>query len=92
MKIRLSYVWLGLLLAAGLTACGSATAVPTATSMPPTPTATLAPTLAPSPTVASTPTEVVVTDACVTCHTDKDQLISTADQVVEEVEESEGAG
>ena len=31
-------------------------------------------------------------DACVTCHTDKERLIETADAVVEEVEESKGAG
>lgn len=38
------------------------------------------------------PTEVPETDKCVECHTDKDQLIDTADPVVEVESENEGAG
>lgn len=49
-------------------------------------------TTAPSPIPESTATETAETDACVDCHTDKDQLILTA-KVEEEIpEESEGTG
>lgn len=50
------------------------------------------PTLEPSATSTVLPTEVVVLDYCVACHTDQDQLITTAkvEEVVEK--ESEGVG
>ena len=52
------------------------------------------PTVEPSvtPSQEPTPTEVVASDQCVECHTNQDRLIETARVVVEEVEESEGAG
>jgi hypothetical protein len=97
MKRRLVTYLCGVVLVVLLTSCGTPPTAPTATVVPMTPTvtqptATVLPTQAPSPTAASTPTEVVKTDTCVTCHTDKDQLISTANQVEEQVKESEGAG
>ncbi len=97
MKRRLATYFCALALAILITACGTPPAAPTAAVVPETPTviqptATTLPTQAPSPTAASTPTEVVKADTCVTCHTDKDQLISTANQVEEQVKESEGAG
>ncbi len=54
----------------------------------PTEEATLEPTL-PPPTATAEP-EVV--NQCVECHTDKDQLISTAKAEEEVVSENEGAG
>jgi mono/diheme cytochrome c family protein len=91
--------WLGLgILLVLLAGCSSAvTPSPTVTNPPAEPTVA-----APSPTVAqaaatatTAPTateEIAEVDQCVECHTDKDQLISTA-KVEEEVEdESEGAG
>ncbi len=88
MKIRFIYCWLGLVLAAGLAACSPATAVPTATREQATATAAIPPTQAPTSTVENTATAEASVDACIACHTDKDQLIATADQVVEEVAES----
>ena len=66
-----------------LAGCATSTPVPT-----PEPTAlpTEVPTLIPTPV----PTEAV--DYCVDCHTDKEQLISTAKPVVEAESESSGVG
>jgi len=70
------------------TASATVTSAPTWTPMIPTDT----PTPEPSATATTEPTEVVVLDYCVACHTDKDQLITTArvEAVVEK--ESEGVG
>jgi hypothetical protein len=66
---------------------GCATSTPEPTPEPePTALPTEAPTLVPTPE----PTEVV--DYCVECHTDKEQLISTAKPVVEAESESSGVG
>jgi hypothetical protein len=67
-----------------LAGCQAATPepIPTDTAIPPTPT------LEPTATV-----EVVVSvDYCVDCHTDKDQLISTAKPEETAEEESSGVG
>jgi hypothetical protein len=78
-----------------LAACSAPpSAAPTATAVlaVPTdvpPTATSVPA---SPTPVNTPTEVAVVDYCVACHTDKDQLISTAKPEEKKEKESEGAG
>jgi hypothetical protein len=48
-----------------------------------------------APTETSVETEIAAVetvDYCLTCHTDKDQLIQTASQIEEVPEESEGAG
>lgn len=86
--------WLGLaVLICLLVACApqAPQAVPVETE-PVMPEAVPTETTAPSPTPESTATETVETDACVDCHTDKDQLILTA-KVEEEIpEESEGTG
>jgi hypothetical protein len=71
-----------LLLLAG---CTTSTPAPTPESEP-TALPTEVPTLVPTPV----PTEVV--DYCVDCHTDKEQLISTAKPVVEAESESSGVG
>jgi hypothetical protein len=66
---------------------GCATSTPEPTPKPePTALPTEVPTLVPTPV----PTEVV--DYCVDCHTDKEQLISTAKPVVEAESESSGVG
>lgn len=90
--------WLGLgVLLVLLAGCSSAAPSPTATNPPVEPTvAAPGPTAAEAAATATTaPTateEIAEVDQCVECHTDKDQLISTA-KVEEEVEkESEGAG
>ena len=48
----------------------------------------------PTPTeeTAVLPTEEPELDECLACHTDKDQLIKTADPVVEVISENEGEG
>lgn len=91
--------WLAItVVALAISACAAAeTPAPTATQAAVAAaesTATTAPTntTAPSPTAANTPTEAPVVDACVECHTDKDQLIDTAAPQEVVVEESEGAG
>jgi hypothetical protein len=65
-----------------LAGCQAATPepVPTNTAVPPTPTL--------EPTVKV----VVEVDYCVSCHTDKEQLISTAKPVLETESESSGVG
>jgi hypothetical protein len=65
-----------------LAGCQTATleSVPTTTANPPT--------LAVEPTVEA----VVEVDQCVSCHTDKEQLISTAKPEEEVEEESSGVG
>lgn len=68
-----------------LTGCNTATPTPEPTAVP-TKTAEPAPT--PEPVVE--PTELV--DYCVSCHTDKEQLISTAKPVLETESESSGVG
>ena len=66
---------------------GCATSTPAPTPEPePTSLPTEAPTLVPTPE----PTKVV--DYCVDCHTDKEQLISTAKPEVEAESESSGVG
>ena len=58
--------------------------VPANTAVPPTPTT--------EPTVEP-PVEVVVEeDYCVSCHTDKEQLIAVANPIVESESESSGVG
>lgn len=90
--------WSGLVLLALLvSACSAPKTTPAATSAPAEPTAvSVAPTTAPAepatPTVAVVPTEAAVVDQCISCHTDKEMLISTAKVEEEEVKESEGAG
>ena len=75
-------VWLILLifLLLFLAGCQTATpeSVPTSTAIPPT------------PTVEPTEEVVVEVDYCVSCHTDKEQLISTVKP--EEVVEKESSG
>ena len=63
----------------------------TATQVPPTPTETLAPTATTEPTRTE---EVVVevSDACLACHSDKDQLIETAAPEEKVPSESSGVG
>lgn len=93
LSVLVGAISLGLLLGACAVA---AQPEPTATT-----TKTLAPTWTPmnppydpakEPTLTPTtePTEVVAVDYCVACHTDKDQLISTAK--VEEAHEAESEG
>ena len=63
----------------------------TATQAPPTPTETLVPTA----TLEPTPTEEMVAeiaDACLACHSDKDQLIETAAPEEKVPSESSGVG
>ncbi|MHC1782557.1 MAG: hypothetical protein AB9891_07325 [Anaerolineaceae bacterium] len=95
MEKRTFFYWLALLLVISLTACAPA-AQP---SVVPEPAAETQPAMEAAPeTEATAPTEEIpateaaATDTCIDCHTDKDQLILTADAVVEEVEESKGAG
>lgn len=64
---------------------------PTSTQAPPTPTETLAPTATSQPT----PTQEVVaevSDACLACHSDKNQLIETAAPEEKAPSESSGVG
>lgn len=68
-----------------LAGCATSTPAPT-----PEPEPTLAPTEA--PVLEPTPEPVEVVDYCVDCHTDKEQLISTAKPVVEKESESSGVG
>ena len=65
-----------------LAGCQTATPepVPTNTAVPPT------------PTVEPTVEVVVEVDYCVSCHTDKEQLISVAKPVEEKESESSGVG
>ena len=65
----------------------TATTAPTATA-----TTAASPTPANTPTTAPTATEAVQANACIECHTDKDQLIQTAKVEEEKPKESEGAG
>jgi hypothetical protein len=81
---------------AGAPATSAPEAVPaSATSAPtdlPQPTATLPEPTVP-PTEAPPPTEALASgDACVDCHSDKDQLIDTADPEAEVISENKGAG
>lgn len=55
----------------------------------PVPTNTVVP---PTPTVEPTVEVVVEVDYCVSCHTDKEQLISVAKPVEEKESESSGVG
>jgi hypothetical protein len=48
--------------------------------------------LEPTTTPTTAPTEVVVVDYCAACHTDKEQLISTAHGEEASEKESEGVG
>jgi mono/diheme cytochrome c family protein len=84
------------LLAILLAACGAPQAEPTQTAVSSGP-AVVQPTatntvVVESPTLAPTATEAVAVDYCISCHTDKDQLILTAKIEEELPEESEGAG
>jgi len=65
-----------------LAGCQTATPepVPTNTAVPPT------------PTVEPTVEVIVEVDYCVSCHTDKEQLISVAKPVEEKESESSGVG
>jgi predicted small lipoprotein YifL len=95
MKKRTFLYLLALLLVISLAACAPA-AQPSVIPEPAAETETAleaAPemeTTAPSEEIPAT--EAAATDTCIDCHTDKDQLILTGDPVVEEVEESKGAG
>ena len=71
---------LGLLILAG---CNTTT---------PTPEPTEALTETPEQTPTSTPQPTEMVDYCISCHTDKEQLISTAKPVVEAESESSGVG
>ena len=83
--MRKLFIFLSITCLFSLAGCTTATPEPTPE---PEPTAlpTEVPTLIPTPV----PTEVV--DYCVDCHTDKEQLISTARPVVEAESESSGVG
>jgi hypothetical protein len=81
--MRKLFVFLGIACVLFLSGCNSSTPAP---EPDPTPLPTDVPTLVPSPE----PTKVV--DYCVECHTDKEQLISTAKPVVETESESSGVG
>ena len=93
-----SVLFLGLLLAA----CGPASVAEPTNPPEPTPLPavdTVEPTVAftatsppATPTDIPTPTEEPVVDNCVDCHTDKDQLVDTADPVLEVISENEGEG
>lgn len=81
--MRKLIVLLGLSCLFFLAGCNTSTPTPEPEPMPlPTEEPTLVPT--------SVPTEVV--DYCVDCHTDKEQLISTAKPVEEAESESSGVG
>jgi len=49
-------------------------------------------TLTPTPTHVPSPEPYAINLGCVDCHTDKEMLISTASQVVDEKPESSGEG
>ena len=65
-----------------LTGCQAATPEPVPTNTP----------VPPTPTIEPTVEVVVEVDYCVSCHTDKDQLISVANPVEETESESSGVG
>jgi hypothetical protein len=67
-----------------LVGCQSDTPEPEPTDMPASPTAVL-------PTEEPTEEVVLEEDDCISCHTDKERLIATADPVEEE-DESESSG
>ena len=91
MEKRPFFYWLALLLVVSLTACAPA-AQPSGVPEPAADTQP-APEMEAAVSTEEIPaTEAAATDTCIDCHTDKDQLILTADAVVEEVEESKGAG
>lgn len=69
-----------------LTGCNASTPIPAEPTA--VPTKTPEPVMLPDPTEA--PTEIV--DYCVSCHTDKEQLVSTAKPVLEAEAESSGVG
>ena len=72
---------MGLLCLLYLTGCNTSTTIPEPTAVP---------TETPEPVPTPEPTEMV--DYCVSCHTDKERLISTSKPVVETEAESSGVG
>ena len=83
--MRKLFIFLNIACLFFLAGCATSTPAPT-----PEPEPTLAPTEA--PVLEPTPEPVEVVDYCVDCHTDKEQLISTAKPVVEKESESSGVG
>jgi hypothetical protein len=69
-----------------LTGCNTSTPIPAEP--------TTVPTITPEPVMLPEPTEVPteIVDYCVSCHTDKEQLVSTAKPVLEAEAESSGVG
>ena len=80
MKKILTFVLTSMLLL--LAGCQAATPEPVPTNTP----------IPPTPTIEPTVEVVVDEDYCVSCHTDKEQLISVAKPVEETESESSGVG
>jgi hypothetical protein len=94
LKPTLLLLLLGVVVAGGVMACGQVQTVPTPIPTPEHVQLAVVP--PPTPTVPATPTPppavLAPDDGCVTCHTDQEMLIATADEeeVVEELSEGEG--
>ncbi len=85
-KIRTTFTLILTLFFLGLSGCrGTTPESETPTTVEPVDEA------APAPKLASV-VDVAEPDYCLDCHADKEQLIDTADPVVEVVSENEGAG
>jgi len=83
--MRKLFIYLSMSCLFFLAGCATATPAPMPESEP-----TVLPTEV--PTLIPTPVPTKVVDYCVDCHTDKEQLISTAKPVVEAESESSGVG
>ena len=83
--MRKLVLYLSMLCLLFLAGCATATPEPTPEPEP-------SPIPSETPTVVPTPVPTEAVDYCVGCHTDKEQLISTAKPVVEAESESSGVG